>query len=303
MAAVTSAPVLKPTYNPPNIDNPRPRSPAGFTAVNGRDASSNATGNPLTSGDTIVVSSERYYDPRPVQRPVSRQRSPSPQPQEQQRDEKNVVASPAPPPVTQSTEDPQSNLKRKRSPSPSVSEDQDSLISSISPSGGSAISIPEGPFTQSGSPPRQETNDAESRLGSKSPANAHYRRVNGENGSHDGPANDDRRDSLTERPEPVRSESQVDLTDAQMAEALQHDPSQDPNQPSWNSTDRSEVDPNEPEQGQYGAYATGRSSQDAHQRMEKRKRIFSNRTKTGCMTCRKRKKKCDEAHPACKYFL
>jgi hypothetical protein len=32
----------------------------------------------------------------------------------------------------------------------------------------------------------------------------------------------------------------------------------------------------------------------------KRKRNFSNRTKTGCMTCRRRKKKCDETHPQCK---
>ena len=31
----------------------------------------------------------------------------------------------------------------------------------------------------------------------------------------------------------------------------------------------------------------------------KRKRNFSNRTKTGCMTCRRRKKKCDEARPHC----
>lgn len=32
---------------------------------------------------------------------------------------------------------------------------------------------------------------------------------------------------------------------------------------------------------------------------KKRKRNFSNRTKTGCMTCRKRKKKCDEGKPEC----
>lgn len=32
----------------------------------------------------------------------------------------------------------------------------------------------------------------------------------------------------------------------------------------------------------------------------KRKRNFSNRTKTGCMTCRSRKKKCDEGRPTCK---
>ncbi|KAL9095713.1 MAG: hypothetical protein Q9165_002145 [Trypethelium subeluteriae] len=32
---------------------------------------------------------------------------------------------------------------------------------------------------------------------------------------------------------------------------------------------------------------------------KKRKRVFSNRTKTGCLTCRSRKKKCDETKPAC----
>lgn len=33
--------------------------------------------------------------------------------------------------------------------------------------------------------------------------------------------------------------------------------------------------------------------------VKKRKRNFSNRTKTGCMTCRRRKKKCDETRPKC----
>ena len=36
---------------------------------------------------------------------------------------------------------------------------------------------------------------------------------------------------------------------------------------------------------------------------KKRKRNFSNRTKTGCMTCRKRKKKCDESRPECESNL
>ena len=34
---------------------------------------------------------------------------------------------------------------------------------------------------------------------------------------------------------------------------------------------------------------------------KKRKRQFANRTKTGCGTCRRRKKKCDEAKPECMY--
>lgn len=53
-------------------------------------------------------------------------------------------------------------------------------------------------------------------------------------------------------------------------------------------------DPN----GHYGDYGTNRSSQDLDRK--RRKRVFSNRTKTGCMTCRRRKKKCDEQHPECK---
>ena len=44
----------------------------------------------------------------------------------------------------------------------------------------------------------------------------------------------------------------------------------------------------------YGQDQTG-SSQSGN----KRKRMFSNRTKTGCKTCRSRKKKCDEGQPTC----
>ncbi|KAE8825653.1 hypothetical protein PTNB73_08650 [Pyrenophora teres f. teres] len=36
-----------------------------------------------------------------------------------------------------------------------------------------------------------------------------------------------------------------------------------------------------------------------HVELKKRKRQFANRTKTGCGTCRRRKKKCDEAKPDC----
>jgi hypothetical protein len=45
----------------------------------------------------------------------------------------------------------------------------------------------------------------------------------------------------------------------------------------------------------YGQDQTG-SGQSGN----KRKRMFSNRTKTGCKTCRSRKKKCDEGQPTCK---
>ncbi|KIW05249.1 hypothetical protein, variant [Verruconis gallopava] len=47
--------------------------------------------------------------------------------------------------------------------------------------------------------------------------------------------------------------------------------------------------------------ATGLITTNAGVQMDpkKRKRAFTNRTKTGCQTCRRRKKKCDEAKPEC----
>ncbi|KAG9234389.1 hypothetical protein BJ875DRAFT_16005 [Amylocarpus encephaloides] len=50
--------------------------------------------------------------------------------------------------------------------------------------------------------------------------------------------------------------------------------------------------------GGYG-YGNDRREMSAQSDPKKRKRNFSNRTKTGCMTCRRRKKKCDETKPEC----
>jgi hypothetical protein len=50
----------------------------------------------------------------------------------------------------------------------------------------------------------------------------------------------------------------------------------------------------------YIPYANDRREMSAQSDPKKRKRNFSNRTKTGCMTCRRRKKKCDENRPECK---
>lgn len=50
----------------------------------------------------------------------------------------------------------------------------------------------------------------------------------------------------------------------------------------------------------YGPYRNDGREMSAQSDPKKRKRNFSNRTKTGCMTCRRRKKKCDETRPECK---
>lgn len=49
----------------------------------------------------------------------------------------------------------------------------------------------------------------------------------------------------------------------------------------------------------YSAHGYDRREMSASSDPKKRKRNFSNRTKTGCMTCRRRKKKCDETRPEC----
>lgn len=51
----------------------------------------------------------------------------------------------------------------------------------------------------------------------------------------------------------------------------------------------------------YGDYGHDRRAMSESSDPKKRKRNFSNRTKTGCMTCRRRKKKCDENRPECEF--
>lgn len=95
---------------------------------------------------------------------------------------------------------------------------------------------------------------------------------------------------------------QIDASDAQLAEALQREAhGQDTTPKDWGVLHRT---------GEVQLHSEHTSpvppfSQDRHQTAiqvaPKRKRVFSNRTKTGCMTCRRRKKKCDEQHPACRF--
>ena len=83
---------------------------------------------------------------------------------------------------------------------------------------------------------------------------------------------------------------QMDASDAHLADALQRETGQE-----RSMTNRSTPGAQQPSSPSYAPDRHG-----AMQVAPKRKRVFSNRTKTGCMTCRRRKKKCDEQHPACK---
>lgn len=92
---------------------------------------------------------------------------------------------------------------------------------------------------------------------------------------------------------------QIDASDAQLAEVLQREAGGHDTPPkNWGTPARSEGSLTNDQPGAVAAAPQERPQPVA----PKRKRVFSNRTKTGCMTCRRRKKKCDEQHPACKFL-
>ncbi|PGH13799.1 hypothetical protein AJ80_06187 [Polytolypa hystricis UAMH7299] len=102
---------------------------------------------------------------------------------------------------------------------------------------------------------------------------------------------------------------QIDSSDAQLAEALQRD-AQVPDAASKHwvpAATRPESEPLEVNNNQAAYPQNLQTPQDRPQAAlqvgPKRKRVFSNRTKTGCMTCRRRKKKCDEQKPSCNNCL
>ncbi|PWY64715.1 acetyltransferase [Aspergillus heteromorphus CBS 117.55] len=93
---------------------------------------------------------------------------------------------------------------------------------------------------------------------------------------------------------------QFDASDVQLAEALQREANaHDTSQKTWNSSSRPTEGAAQNEHPPSLSTVSQERPQSAMQVAPKRKRVFSNRTKTGCMTCRRRKKKCDEQHPAC----
>lgn len=99
------------------------------------------------------------------------------------------------------------------------------------------------------------------------------------------------------QPRPYYSEGHY--SESNLAEALQRENRSYDSMPSRENYVTPEDD--DDQQGQYGDYSGNRGSQSGMDMDRKRrKRVFSNRTKTGCMTCRRRKKKCDEQHPECK---
>lgn len=87
-------------------------------------------------------------------------------------------------------------------------------------------------------------------------------------------------------------------TEDQLREALQREAQGVDGQGAYTGT--SPGDEEDRSVSYQGGYAPERMPLQMNPDHKKRKRNFSNRTKTGCMTCRRRKKKCDETRPECK---
>ncbi|KAI9822760.1 MAG: Maltose acetyltransferase [Thelocarpon impressellum] len=98
-----------------------------------------------------------------------------------------------------------------------------------------------------------------------------------------------------------RADSPGSRSDARLAEALRRDSlnvESIADSRMAGSPDDDDRGSHDPRGAEYGTDRTPTSGVQVDHR--RRKRVFSNRTKTGCMTCRRRKKKCDEQKPECK---
>ena len=91
-------------------------------------------------------------------------------------------------------------------------------------------------------------------------------------------------------------------SDARLAEALRRESMNVDSNPDARMG-ASPDDDDSRDQSRLSEYGTDRTPASGVQvDHRRRKRVFSNRTKTGCMTCRRRKKKCDEQKPECGLF-
>jgi hypothetical protein len=297
---------------------------ARFTAVNGRE--------PLPSSATPMVNGhvKRGSEERSIVVNVNGRRGSEGAPHTQPRiatpaQEKLTIttssgqredwAKPSQPP---SQPDPENSLKRKRSDSGSGERDRETAppaSSSVYHSHGLPASKPaQAPVVGRKSPDTpypDEARDAAIKASQyvardpyatpQSQAPSHYSHYTDE-GRDTGSSTwySQSQDGRTPSDTPHSAMPHHINPDDQLREALQRENQNDGSRP-YSATNTSPTDDdnqNTTYQGSYGQH--DRNSMQVMSRDDKkRKRNFSNRTKTGCLTCRKRKKKCDENRPEC----
>nr|POE85575.1 putative maltose o-acetyltransferase [Quercus suber] len=244
----------------------------GFTAVNGETRKSN--------GAQISWS-----------HPVDRKRSETPQPDEKQSDTA-AANSDATASAAQNSEE-LSNLKRKRA---DVAEEErprrtapaDVSDREISPEP-RASSI----GNMSASVSHEDSMEREERGRISSPPRSWNK------GSVPRQAQPETQALLAEQLASAMKSGSSNLSENQKGKARAESFSPDRNDdPGYGASD--DQDENEHGDGDLCEGGAGDEDQQHSESSKKRKRQFSQRTKTGCLTCRRRKKKCDEAKPSCK---
>lgn len=274
-----------------NHENGSDHSPSRFTAVNGRESASASAPSKSSVNhdrDHSVPGSGPGPSPRDqgaserqdLDRGSGNSRSPNHQQQQQQQQQQHN---------DQQNHD--NTHKRKRSDSRELQDPRDS----VGLSRGSDRPIDGLPANGAGSGSGSGSGSvSEIETGHPGPASGHRSDTN-DAPSSTGPWPDYDSQLISQ----AQRAQQFDPSDAHLADALQREAQgQDRDVgarilPSSSSSMQPVVS---------SAYPSDRSPA-AVQVAPKRKRVFSNRTKTGCMTCRRRKKKCDEQHPACECDL
>jgi hypothetical protein len=295
MAAVASVPAMNGNHEPEK-DLRTEHSPSRFTAVNGRESAQNTTS--AVSSTAVPTKTVESREDGPTVRDITGQTASLPGLESHQQEElssdKHRAAEPSVPPSP--TASPNGN-RNKRKRSESFESNSESQIHS-SPGGHHAdeqsdLHLPNGSLNSS-------ANSHANTQQNQNSAASSYPRVDPVDTQPSTTANPSWQDYDSSLISQAQRAQTLDSSDAQLAEALQRETQgSDSNSKSWEALSRGSEGPGELDQRSYQTYSQDRS-QSAVQVGPKRKRVFSNRTKTGCMTCRRRKKKCDEQHPACK---
>ncbi|KAL2362965.1 hypothetical protein RJZ56_004108 [Blastomyces dermatitidis] len=320
MSAVASVPAVNGNHDSNKDSNPE-HSPSRFTAVNGRDQgalpsnSNNNNGNnsnntgPSENNPTVAQNEEPSASATAERdRALRNSGTPARQPEQSLESANPTVQDPEATYVVSDGNSPNTNRnKRKRSES---DERQ------TSPSSYQGHSVSRSPVSQpdhkldpqiQGAPPNGTTHaqtaseaDSVAKRARQSFATVPERSVSVQSTGNTS-AWDSYDTQLTNHAQ--LGHQPIDSSDAQLAEALQRDV-QGPDHAAKNwptvpegesadSTRKFTYSHTPPQERPIGPVQVG----------PKRKRVFSNRTKTGCMTCRRRKKKCDEQHPSCNNCL
>jgi hypothetical protein len=296
MTAVTAAPMPVGNHTSEKDTNYE-TSPPGFTAVNGQESGPNgvssANDSPRTTDSTIKVGGD-YRETRGSVHPTSRPPTPPARPEDENHDLTN--GNHKEPHKSSSHDSSPTVHKRKRSQSDDgdISSSSNSRYNHSPSQMGDGAPLSDGRYY--GSAPPDSTTRRSSHDVAHGLETRHSHGPNGHTHSHTGSWSD-RGQAVSANHNPHGRH--LEQSEAILREALQRDSQlhDTPNRP-WGLPTRSEGDSGDGEQ--YGHYSQDGTPTGSGQGNPKRKRVFSNRTKTGCLTCRRRKKKCDEGQPQCK---